>query len=597
MPSDDDFKTPIEQAQPEAPRPSRRLRSVTIDRRKVAERVCKFYQDDLEARSEDRQRRIQRYAKFRMWSEQKNWPWVGSSNMGLPDMLEKSLRVQDTLHNAVMASRPSVFNAKAAIDADKAKEDVVTKLLDYQVFVEAKGETRIGALIDSFVNDGCFTALTTLVKERRDVCDRMEYPFPEEGSDFFQALQTIVKNDYPDADDVYPDDEVGWEWCIVKDDEKVRVSFYTEEDDSDVGEKRILAITKRSTVTHDGPVIIPFDYDDVIYPAGVSNLQIPGPSNPGGAPHVILRSSPTLDEIQHLAATGYYDLVTKEEIENLKPEMLKPSSDHLKKEALDQLQGQSQWKMPHDNAHGTLTRLIVFDRYDLDGAGLAEDVVFWVLEEPKIVLRARHLTEVFPAKVPRRPLAEATFIPAGERREGVSLLEMQEGVHDVQKMLFDITVDSGTLGAMPIFFYRMSGAVKPENLQLFPGMGVPVGDPNRDVMFPNISNTNSLSMLLNLITMAGQWGDRATVIGDFQLGRVPTGKSSALRTTGAVSMLQAQGDARPERILRRLFIGLSQLWANIHDLNSAFLPRGKQIRISGLKRPDEDPYITIDGRE
>jgi len=174
---------------------------------------------------------------------------------------------------------------------------------------------------------------------------------------------------------------------------------------------------------------------------------------------------------------------------------------------------------------------------------------------------------------------------------------VKEGIHDMMKMLFDLTHDSATLGSMPIFFYRMAGALKPENLQLFPGMGVPVGDPSRDVMFPNIGNTNALGMNLNLISMLGNWGDRATMIGEFQLGRVPTGKSSALRTTGSMSMLQAQGDARPERILRRLFIGLGQIWSIIHDLNCAFLPRGKQIRVSGLKRPDEDPYITIDGRE
>jgi hypothetical protein len=233
----------------------------------------------------------------------------------------------------------------------------------------------------------------------------------------------------------------------------------------------------------------------------------------------------------------------------------------------------------------------------LDGDGLAEDVVFWVLVEPKIVCRARMLSEVFPAKVPRRPLAEATFCPVGGRREGISLLEMQEGIHDMQKMLFDIACDSATLGAMPVFFYRMAGAVKPENLQVFPGMGIPVGDPVRDIMFPNIGNNNALGMVLNLISMGSTWGDRATMIGEFQLGRVPTGKSSALRTTGSMSMLQAQGDARPERILRRLFIGLSQIYSIIHELNCAFLPRGKQIRVSGLKRPDEDPYVTIDGRE
>lgn len=579
------------------PKPRRRMRSEKIDREKIAQRVLRFYHDDLEARSTDRERRIQRYAKFRMWSEGKNWPWVGSSDLGLPDMMEKSLRVQDTLHNAVMGSRPGVFNAKATVDTDTGKEDTVTKLVDYQVFVEAKGEVAIGELIDAFVNDGCFTAYVPWVKEKNEICERVEYPYPSPNDDFQNYISGLMQQAYPSAMNIYPHDEEGWEWCVALSKEEVlRVSFFTEDDGADQGDMRLLSITKRYVTTHDGPVIIPFDYDDVIYPAGVANLQAPGPANPGGAPHVMLRSYPTIDEIRHLQAQGYYDLMTEEDFEKIRPEF-RASNDHMKKEALDRLQGQAAWKMPGDDAHGTVTRLVCFDRFDLDGDGLAEDVVFWVLVEPKIVCRARLLSEVFPAKVPRRPLAEATFCPVGGRREGVSLLEMQEGIHDMMKTLFDITCDSGTLGAMPVFFYRMAGALKPENLQVFPGMGVPVGDPMRDISFPTIGNQNGLGMMLNLISMVGNWGDRATMVGEFQLGRVPAGKSAALRTTGAVSMLQAQGDARPERILRRLFGGLSQIWSIVHELNCAFMPRGKQFRVSGFKRPDEDPYVTIEGRE
>ena len=580
------------------PRPHRRLRSVSIDKEKIAQRVVDFYKDDLMARQPDRQRRIQRYAKFRMWTEGKSWPWVGASDIGLPDMMEKSLRVQDTLHNAVMASRPTVMNARATVDADKEKEGTIDELLDFQVFVECKGENKIGDLIESFVNDGCFTCFSPWVKEKRDVTERIEFPAPDEmQDDFFYYLQTLVQQMFPGVPNLRPSDGEGWEWNVqVAEGEMQRVCFYTEDDDTDEGDGKILAIVKKYVTTHDGPVIIPCDYDDVIYPPGVANLQAPCAANPGGAPHVILRSSPTIDEIRQLAATGYYDLATPEDLEKLQP-VSKPSNNEMKKEALDKIQGQAEIVTPKDKSQGTLTRLICFDRFDIDGDGLAEDVVFWVLEEPKIVLRARHLSEVFPAKVPRRPLAEATFVPAGGRREGISLLEIQEGLHDIQKMLFDITSDSGVLSALPFFFYRMAGAMKPENLAIFPGMGVPMGDPQRDVFFPQIGNQAGLGMLLNLISIVGQWGDRATMIGDFQLGRVPAGRSSALRTTGSVSMLQAQGDARPERILRRFFIGLSQVYQNLHDLNCAFMPRDKQIRVSGVKRPDQDPFRTISGRE
>lgn len=605
MSIDDIGADPLTEAGPETlndligqppPRPTRRLRSVSIDREKVAQRIVDFYNDDLQSRQEDRQRRIQRYAKFRMWSEGKSWPWVGSSDIGLPDMMEKSLRVQDTLHNALMSSRPTVMNAKATLDGDKGKQDTIDKLLDFQVFVECKGENKIGDLIESYVNDGCFTAFVPWVKEKRDVCERMDFPMPDDTMNLFDYLQGLVQQMYPDPVDVYPEGE-GWDWCVhPTEDEKVRISFYTEDDATDPGEEKVLAIVKKYVTVHDGPVIIPMDYDDVIYPAGVCNLQAPGPANPGGAPHVILRSSPTIDEIRTLKATGYYDLLSDEDLEKLKP-IIAPANEEMKKQALDKTQGQQQSREPRDAGQGTVTRLLCFDRYDLDGDGLAEDVVFWVLLEPKLVCRARYLSEVFPAKVPRRPLAEATFVPASGRREGIGLLEIQEGVHDTMKMLYDITSDSGVLGALPIFFYRMAGSMKPENLNLFPGMGIPVGDPQRDVSFPAVGNPNGLGMLLNLISIVGQWGDRTTMIGDFQLGRVPAGRSSALRTTGSMSMLQAQGDARPERVLRRFFTGISQIYAIIHDLNCAFLTRKKQIRVSGLKRPDEDPFVTIEGRE
>lgn len=580
------------------PRPTRRLRSVSINKEEIAARVNDFYQSDLRSREPDRQRRIQRYAKLRMWTEGKSWPWIGASDIGLPDMMEKSLRVQDTLHNAVMASRPTVMNARATVQAHREKEKTVDELLDFQVFVECKGENKIGDLIESYVNDGCFTCFTPWVKEKRDVTERIEFPAPDETQDdFFYYLQTLVQQMFPDVPDLRPADGEGWEWNVqVAEGEMQRVCFYTEDDDTDEGDAKVLAIVKKYVTTHDGPVIIPMDYDDVIYPAGVANLQAPSPSNPGGSPHVILRSSPTIDEIKSLAKSGYYDLASKEDLAKLKP-IYTPANEEMKRQALDSIQGQTQDKLPKDESQGTLTRLVCFDRYDIDGDGLAEDVVFWVLVEPKIVLRARHLSEVFPAKVPRRPLAEATFIPVNGRREGVSLLELQEGLHDIQKMLFDITSDSGTLSALPFFFYRMAGAVKPENLAVFPGMGVPLGDPQRDVHFPQIGNQAGLGMLLNLISMVGQWGDRATMIGDFQLGRVPAGRSSALRTTGSVSMLQAQGDARPERILRRFFTGLAQIYQNLHDLNCAFMPKDKQIRVSGVKRPDQDPFRTIAGRE
>ena len=58
-----------------------------------------------------------------------------------------------------------------------------------------------------------------------------------------------------------------------------------------------------------------------------------------------------------------------------------------------------------------------------------------------------------------------------------------------------------------------------------------------------------------------------------------------------------QGEARPERILRRFFMALTEVYAQMHELNQTFLPRGKQYRVVGVTRPGEDPYRTVEDPE
>src|SRR3990167_682291 len=88
-----------------------------LNKTDIVERVKKFYDDDNANWSDDIDARLQRYAKYRMWNEPKNWPWANASNMAMPDMMTASMRLQDTLHNAVMSSRPSVMAKSKIIKA------------------------------------------------------------------------------------------------------------------------------------------------------------------------------------------------------------------------------------------------------------------------------------------------------------------------------------------------------------------------------------------------------------------------------------------------------------------------------------------------
>jgi len=64
-----------------------------------------------------------------------------------------------------------------------------------------------------------------------------------------------------------------------------------------------------------------------------------------------------------------------------------------------------------------------------------------------------------------------------------------------------------------------------------------------------------------------------------------------------MQLLSSKGDARPERILRRFFSMLSEVWMQIHELNQHFLPKQKQYRITGRTDPNLDPYKTIESAE
>jgi hypothetical protein len=60
--------------------------------------------------------------------------------------------------------------------------------------------------------------------------------------------------------------------------------------------------------------------------------------------------------------------------------------------------------------------------------------------------------------------------------------------------------------------------------------------------------------------------------------------------------LLQQGDARPERILRRFFCGLVEIWQQFHELNQVFLPKEKKFRLSTGATKDKDPYVEIPDR-
>ena len=561
-----------------------RIKSVSIDKEAIAARIAAFYEQDNTDRSDEVESRLQRYAKYRMWTSGKDWPWNDSSDAAIPDMMTASMRLQDTLHNAVMSQRPPIM-AKATKKGpdNQEREEKINHLIDWQFFEEQPGENIVGQLADDFVNEGFFTAYTPWIKEARYVEEVKVFPpIPPEVSplDYFLS---ILQGLFPRGE-ISPTKD-GWDWRIKdEDDKRAKASFFTKksgEVEMEVG---------REVTVYDGPRAIRKNWQDVLHPARCENLQIPGPANPGGATHVILRDFPSIDEIRRLYEDGFYDLMSAKEADELGVKRMDDSYQDSEQQK-DTMQGntQQQDKPKGAESHKQLTRLQVFDCFDINGDGLDEDVIFWMILETKTVLRAKYLTQMFPMNPPRRPFAEAGLFPVPGRRYSIGILEMMEGLHDIVKTTFDQGVDAGTLANSPFGFYRAASNMRPEVVHMEPGDMYPLTDPKNDVHFPTMGNQNQ-SFMFNMLTVLNQMEERLTNIGDLQLGRVPQGKASALRTVSGMQTVLAQGDARPERVLRRFFLGLTQIWENFHALNEIFMPDEKRFMLCGYIDPRKDPY-------
>jgi len=561
------------------------------DRAKIANRVVDFYRNDKKSRSKDEDARLQRYAKYRQWTEGANLPWDDASDVAIPDAAAQSLAAQDALYNAVVATRPAI-TARATNDADAQKARTLDHLLDTQFFEENNGEELVGEAVDLFVNEGVVTLYIPWVREMRNVRDmRILDPLQDENFPI-DTFRDILRTEWPPGEwnHFEVDGSEGWDWRVEpgignKGTPKT-VRFYTRSNGD------LEMIYDHDINVFDGPKIIPLGYHQVVTPIQCRNLQAPSPSNPGGAPHVTITEKITVDEISRLRRDGFFDLIDKDEMERIS--QTRESRDETRtQDQQRKMQGQDEEETIRENDHGRLTLLRCFDLYDIDGDKQNEDVVWWVILETKTLCKAKYLTELYPMNPPKRPFAEGSYISVPGFREGISQLELVEGMHDLRKEMLDMGVDAGTLTTFPFGFYRPTSSVKPEPLKIWPGELHPLSNPQQDIYFPNLGQNNTHAFTFNMLTWAANAEEKLTTIGDVQQGRVPPGRSSALRTSGGIAQLMEAGNQRPERILRRFFRVLTDAYAFMHALNRTFLPAEKEFLVAGVLSPDEAPYQRV----
>ena len=597
-------QVPVEPALPEAqlpiaaptPRRKRRRRSYKIDKQAAVKLITEARDRVISERSEWMRKRLLRYPKIYGWTPEyldKDGNLAPNVNPAIISVA--TLRLRATLENALKSSRPMV-QAKAKQKRNQPKENTINQLQDFQVFVENDGERLIDDYVEGYVNDGTVISHQKWVKRTENIVQKRIVPLPGNPKLEDLSIESLRASLLESLPSLFPElvnatmvDNDGFTWNVdFIDDSKIaheaRVEFYEREDNL------IEAYIRYDATVHDGPSIEVHDLEDILVPPRSANLQPRSPENPYGAPFVIRVCKMSLDDIIRGQRSGVYDLLSKSDLEKIKA-----NADPIYNSQQDEM------KVEKDMREGVLPTpeskspdRIVLEFYgsvDIDGDGLEEEAIIWMTERSKVIMGAKYLTEIYPGIPVRRPFSEARLFPVANRFYGISLPELLEPIHDAVKRLLDQGLEWGEVTNHPNFFYRPMSGMLPEIIRLKSGEGYPLENPTTDVHYPTWNRDSS--WVINFMTLISQQGEKLAMQSDVNFGRVPAGKSSALRNFSSISALLSQGDARTEQVLRRLFGGLTQIYGGIHRLNRHSLPDNKQFRVLGIPERGTDPYVTI----
>lgn len=322
-------------------------------------------------------------------------------------------------------------------------------------------------------------------------------------------------------------------------------------------------VTKK---TFEGPIC------EHVHPEDV--LIVGGQGDPDRADAVIHRQYLTASELWTLADRKIFDRDTVKAIIDGGPDT---KSGSLGSDIKDD-------KATNTGVSGVDTDLDL-DRYeileaylstDVEGDGINSEVVVWVHAKSGAMPRATYLHRV--NRAGERPFVKIDFHKRAGADYGTGLVEMLHPLSVELDFIHNYRLDSGLLQSMPFFFYRPTSALEAEKIEIEPGMGIPLDNPQTDVYFPNLGNRTAFGFQEEGAIQ--QMVERLTSISDMSMG-VISGQQGAARTASGVRALMGEQSSSLDVFLRRMNRGYRKfLEYNFHMLQQR-IPEGFAFRVTG----------------
>lgn len=389
-----------------------------------------------------------KYHRLRMRiKKNKNFPFVGCSNIRMPTGETKVRKLKSALVNVIFGIRPIV----QAIPTPSGSLDValkIEKFMDYLLMQVAKIKPRSVIAIDQSLEKGFFliksyyrvettTRLETFKLEDMDVDELIQFFDPDKSED--DLTQLLLQVTEADVCEKVIDDNT--EACR----EAVQKALAGDES-IDIKLKDVLYDSSDIELVSPEDFYAPSDggYD-------VQKLEYCG--------HTMFKP---LHEIKQNATGKGWDIKALEDIEAFKDASTKNLTETTKnmREGIERLNNPSNY-----------VKLVEwYEWYDLNGDGEPEKCVFTLAPEFNKVLRAISL----PFNHGNWPFVKVYYELTDDRwfshRGVIELIEDIIKEIDIQHMQ---KLDQQTIRNTPMFVYR-AGMVNPNLVQFIPNQGIPI---------------------------------------------------------------------------------------------------------------------------
>lgn len=453
----------------------------------------------------------------------------GSSNLHLPTLFTVAKTFHARFLQALLAIDPPFF-IKARTEAFVDRVPLINDVMRYAMNDWANRGLGVEDALDKWLWSWITTG-SGIIKLRWD-CEYTSWT----------DVQEVEEEDVPD----YIIDQEGKERLIPR---------------TKIVEKEI-EVTKK---VFEGPVVDFVEVEDL--------LIIGGDGDPDKADAVIHQDYLTSSEMWTLADRGVFSEQAVRKVLEGSPDSLSSPQGAMLKQDRSEASGQS--TIDTDLDHDRYQILECYMKYDANGSGIFSDIIVWMHEKSRTILKATYLRRM--NRAGERPFKKIDFHIRNGQEYGIGIIEILYPYALEMDALHNMRIDFGLLSTMPFGFYRPSSSINPETINLEPGALIPVDNPQTDIFFPNLGNRTVFGMQEEQALQ--QMIDRVTSISDLNLGVI--GGQGATRTATGVKAMVGESSANLDVYLRRMNRGWKRALEYLLHMLQQRIPAGLAFRVTG----------------